>query len=133
MLKGKKNSAENKLWKLFYFQLKKKRSNPKRVLFKIINTAKWHLTTHLKRFGKHWHSLPTYIPFPRTINLGISSIIKGARTQRKKDEKNFNIRLYDELLSIVSPSEKRSEAFKARDEKMDIVFQNKAYLHFRWK
>jgi len=118
--------------KIILFSFKKKRINPKVFLFSSFISAKWFLTIHLKRFGKHWHSLPTYIPFPRTVNIGISSMIKGVRTQRKKDEKDFNKRLFDELYSTFH-SDKKSEAYKARDEKIDIVLQNKAYLHFRWR
>jgi small subunit ribosomal protein S7 len=133
MIRGKKNTAENRLWNLFYYRLKKERYNPKLFSFEAFSKAKWLLTTHLKRFGKHWHSLPTYIPFPRTMNLGISSMVRGARTQRKREEKSFDKRLFDELFSVFWSLDKKSESFKARDEKMDIVLQNKAYLHFRWR
>lgn len=127
---GQKHKSEIILYNIFY-NLKKKKLNPLTFIFFCILNSKWLLTTHMKRFGKHWHHLPSYISYPRSINKGISSIIWSSKISDYK-EKNFSKKLWNELWHIYA-LDKKSLSFKARNEKIELVIQNKAYMHFRWK
>lgn len=124
---GKKYRAENIILNMF-LEIKKLRY-PLNLFFDIVFRSKWSLDTHLKRLGKYFHNIPTYIPFPRNYNRGLSKIVKVARFVRK--EKSFSKRLYAEICDI-QYAPKKSCSLRLKRQRLKLVQKNRVYSNFRW-
>lgn len=99
--------------------------------FKILlKKTKWLITTHLKRMGKYFHKIPTYIPTPKCYKHGLLNLKKVINYN--KLDKSFFKRFNLELNNIFF-CPKDSSSLKLKKKNFLLIQQNKAYTHFRWR
>lgn len=103
---------------------------PKKYFFKVLFKAAWRVTTQLRRMGKFFHNIPTYITFPRIYGHGILKLKKAIKNQ--KTDKSFLDTVYQEFYNMIL-SPKDSLSLKLKKTKYLLVQKNKAYTHFRWR
>jgi hypothetical protein len=126
--KGLKFKSELLLYKIFYNF--KKIVNPIKAYIRIMSKVKWVLITHLKRMGKYFHSIPTYLKWPKSYIHGLKNLFKVINSI--SSSKNFSHKLFYEMFNIKYYLYK-SSCLKIKKKKFELVRENKAYTHFRWR
>ena len=125
---GKKHKFEIMLYDIFIKS--KDFIYPLFFFFQTLSKSKWRLTTQLKRLGKFFHSIPTYIPFPRSYGHGIMKLKKVL--EYSKNEKSFSKALYLEMYNLKF-ARKNSLSIKLKKKKFLLIRKNRPYTHYRWK
>ena len=78
--------------------------------------------------GKYFHSIPTAITFPRTINYGLKKLasILSTNVKNKSYFKKLNLEIFCILFRF-----KRSISRHIRRLRLKMVNKNAPYAHFR--
>jgi len=126
--KGLKFKSELLLYKIFYNF--KKIINPLKTYIKIMKKVKWILITHLKRMGKYFHNIPTFLRWPKCYTHGLRNLFKIINFI--SFSQNFIFKTFYEMFNIKFYSYK-SSSLKIKKKKFELIKENKAYTHFRWR
>lgn len=124
MLSGKKNTAQNLLYKTFE-NIEAKESKPAIEIFeKAIKNASPLLEVRSKRIGGATYQVPMEVRPERKNALAMRWIINSARSRQGK---TFDVFLAEEILDAFHET---GTAMKKKEEMHKMAEANKAFAHF---
>lgn len=122
---GKKRIAQNIIYETFSIIKSKTNSNPLKIFEKAIKNVSPSVKIQSKRVGGSTYQVPSEVKKFRGINLGLSWILKYART---RSGKTMAIKLANEILEA---SKGFGNSIRKKEETHRMARSNKAFAHFR--
>lgn len=122
---GKKRLAQNIIYEAFNIIKKKTKTHPLKIFEKAIKNVSPSVKIKAKRVGGSTYQVPCEVKKFRGINLGLSWILKYART---RSGKTIAIKLANEILEA---SKGFGNAIRKKEETHRMARSNKAFAHFR--
>ncbi len=122
---GKKRIAQNIIYETFSIIKSKTKNNPLKVFEKAVKNVSPSVKIQSKRVGGSTYQVPSEVKKFRGINLGLSWILKYART---RSGKTMAIKLANEILEA---SKGFGNSIRKKEETHRMARSNKAFAHFR--
>jgi len=122
---GKKRIAQNIIYETFSIIKNKTKSNPLKVFEKAIKNVSPSVKIQSRRVGGSTYQVPSEVKKFRGINLGLSWILRYART---RSGKTMAIKLANEILEA---SKGFGNSIRKKEETHRMARSNKAFAHFR--
>ncbi len=126
MKHGKKSIAQRAVYDAFDLVKEKATEDGLVVFTKAMDNVKPLVEVRSRRVGGANYQVPTEVPPPRALSLGLRWLI-GAVNER--GEKTIVERL---AMEILDASQNRGGSVKKREDTHRIAEANKAFAHFKW-
>lgn len=122
---GKKRVAQNIIYETFSIIKSKTKTHPLKIFEKAIKNVSPSVKIQSKRVGGSTYQVPSEVKKFRGINLGLSWILRYART---RSGKTMAIKLANEILEA---SKGFGNSIRKKEETHRMARSNKAFAHFR--
>ncbi|MBU1626068.1 30S ribosomal protein S7 [bacterium] len=127
MLKGKKSTAQNIVYKAFDILSEKvKEEDPLKIFKQALDNVKPILEVKSRRVGGSTYQVPMEVRSERRKSLAMKWIISYSRDRK---EKTMADRLASELIDAFN---KRGSSIKKKEDLHKMAEANKAFAHYRY-
>ena len=126
MVKGKKNLAQNIMYKSLEEIREKTKTEPLEILEKACKNVTPKLEVKPRRVGGATYQIPQDVPKGRGRSLCIRWIVNFARQRKSKP---MYIKLAEEIMNAAKNT---GSSVKKREDTHKMAEANRAFAHYRW-
>lgn len=126
MIKGKKSTSQNIIYRAFDILQEKTKEDPVKVFFAALENARPRLEVKPRRIGGATYQVPMEVTKERGISIALRWMRDYARAKKGKA---MSVKLSDELISAYK---NEGSVIKKKEDTHKMAESNRAFAHFKW-
>ena len=127
MKEGKKNKAENLVYKSLKLASLNIKKDPAELFAIILDNLKPFYEVKPRRIGGSTYQIPVEVKPKRSLALALKWLVMYARNRHK--EKEMKLKLSGEMIDAFL---KKGDAYKKKEDTHKMAESNQAFAHYRW-